>query len=140
MNKFLRNVGFYLLIIRRHHHHRLFPFAGRRGRTWGTPPFAAGIKEVAWVTVVNNIIDGALKDAERNFYGDAEYSQYRYDVAPLNYRKNVEITAKNPPETAVVDTDAFPPPADPGFWVGVWFYHAAPKAAGAVLWARVARG
>ena len=124
MNKFIRNVGFYLLII--FIAITIIDYFSVRGTTRQDMGYTAFLQqvdkgEVARVTVMNNTIDGVLKDGTEFTVVTPNVPNIDTTLLPKLQEKNVEIKAKNPPE--------------PPWWtqmissllpililVGVWFF------------------
>ena len=124
MNKFIRNVGFYLLII------FIavtiidyFSVKGTPRQEMGYTAFLQEVDkgEVMQVTITNNTIDGVLKDGTEFTAVTPNVPNIDTTLLPRLQEKNVEIKAKNPPE--------------PPWWmqmfssllpililVGVWFF------------------
>ena len=101
MNKFIRNVGFYLLII--FIAITIIDYFSVRGTTRQDMGYTAFLQqvdkgEVARVTVMNNTIDGVLKDGTEFTVVTPNVPNIDTTLLPKLQEKNVEIKAKNPPE------------------------------------------
>ena len=124
MNKFIRNVGFYLLIILVAI--SLIDYFSAKGPTKMEMNYSSFVQEtnngkVAKVVIVENIIKGTLSDGTEFTTVLPTYPSENSDIIKLLSDKNVEIKAENPPE--------------PPWWstllssvlpilllVGVWFF------------------
>lgn len=124
MNKFIRNVGFYLLII--FVAITIIDYFSAKSTTRQEMGYTAFLQEVdkggvARVTITNNMIDGTLKDGTEFSVVTPSVPNIDTTLLPRLQEKQVEIKAKNPPE--------------PPWWsqifssmlpililVGVWFF------------------
>lgn len=124
MNKFIRNVGFYLLIILVAI--SLIDYFSAKGPSKMEMNYSSFVQEtndgkVAKVVIVENIIKGTLSDGTEFTTVLPTYPSENSDIIKLLSDKNVDIKAENPPE--------------PPWWstllssvlpilllVGVWFF------------------
>ncbi|WP_295916748.1 ATP-dependent zinc metalloprotease FtsH [uncultured Anaerovibrio sp.] len=124
MNKFIRNVGFYLLIILVAI--SLIDYFSAKGPSKMEMNYSSFVQEtndgkVAKVVIVENIIKGTLSDGTEFTTVLPTYPSGNSDIIKLLSDKNVDIKAENPPE--------------PPWWstllssvlpilllVGVWFF------------------
>ncbi|ORU00449.1 Cell division protein FtsH [Anaerovibrio sp. JC8] len=124
MNKFIRNVGFYLLIILVAI--SLIDYFSAKGPSKMEMNYSSFVQEindgkVAKVVIVENIIKGTLSDGTEFTTVLPTYPSERSDIIKLLEDKKVDIKAENPPE--------------PPWWstllssvlpilllVGVWFF------------------
>ncbi len=102
MNKFIRNVGFYLLLIFIAITIIDYFFAAKGGgrQELGYTAFVEQVEkgEVAKVVMINNTVEGTLKDGTEFTTITPSLPNIDTQLMPRLREKGVEIQAKNPPE------------------------------------------